>query len=125
MKTTVTKRFEFCYGHRLPEYKGKCSRFHGHNAVREVTVSRMKDSISSYPDMVMDFSELKKVVEPLVEALDHYDLSSEDFEFIFPPVCENIAAWLFSRIDQRLQSIYKLEKIKLTETPDSWVEVTG
>ena len=34
----VTKRIEFCYGHRLLDYDGVCKHPHGHNAVgREST----------------------------------------------------------------------------------------
>ena len=34
----VTKRIEFCYGHRLLDYDGICKHPHGHNAVVEVDV---------------------------------------------------------------------------------------
>ena len=34
----VTKRIEFCYGHRLLDYDGVCRHLHGHNAVVEVDV---------------------------------------------------------------------------------------
>ena len=35
----VTKRIEFCYGHRLLDYDGICKHPHGHNAIVEVDVS--------------------------------------------------------------------------------------
>ena len=28
---SVTKRIDFCYGHRLLGYQGKCCHLHGHN----------------------------------------------------------------------------------------------
>ena len=34
----VTKRIEFCYGHRLLDYDGVCKHPHGHNAVAEIEV---------------------------------------------------------------------------------------
>ena len=34
----VTKRIEFCYGHRLLDYDGVCKHPHGHNAIVEVEV---------------------------------------------------------------------------------------
>ena len=34
----VTKRIEFCYGHRLLDYDGVCKHPHGHNAVAEIDV---------------------------------------------------------------------------------------
>ena len=35
---SVTKRIEFCYGHRLLDYDGICKHPHGHNAVAEIEV---------------------------------------------------------------------------------------
>ena len=35
---SVTKRIEFCYGHRLLDYDGMCAHPHGHNAVAEVEI---------------------------------------------------------------------------------------
>ena len=35
---SVTKRLEFCYGHRLLDYDGICKHPHGHNAVAEIEV---------------------------------------------------------------------------------------
>ena len=34
----VTKRIEFCYGHRLLDYDGVCKHPHGHNAIAEIDV---------------------------------------------------------------------------------------
>ena len=35
---SVTKRIEFCYGHRLLDYDGICQHPHGHNALAEIEV---------------------------------------------------------------------------------------
>ena len=35
---SVTKRIDFCYGHRLLDYDGICKHPHGHNAVAEIEV---------------------------------------------------------------------------------------
>ena len=35
---SVTKKIEFCYGHRLLDYDGICKHPHGHNAIVEVDV---------------------------------------------------------------------------------------
>ena len=34
----VTREFEFCFGHRLKDYPGKCRHIHGHNAKVAVTL---------------------------------------------------------------------------------------
>ena len=53
----VTKRIEFCYGHRLLDYDGICKHPHGHNAVVEVDVRT--DRLDSR-NMVADFSDIKR-----------------------------------------------------------------
>ena len=35
---SVTKRIDFCYGHRLLDYNGVCAHPHGHNGMAEIEV---------------------------------------------------------------------------------------
>ena len=66
---SVTKRIEFCYGHRLLDYGGICKHPHGHNAMAEVEVRT--DALDSR-NMVADFSDIKRVVKGWIdEKLDH------------------------------------------------------
>ena len=37
-KHKITKKIDFCYGHRLLEHKGKCRNLHGHNGVLEIDI---------------------------------------------------------------------------------------
>ena len=65
----VTRRIDFCYGHRLLDYDGKCRFLHGHNGRAEITIA--SDSLDKL-GMVMDFTEIKRVVTTWVdETLDH------------------------------------------------------
>ena len=51
----VKKVIEFCYGHRLLDYDGKCRNLHGHNGQLEIEV----DSGGLDPlGMVIDFGEI-------------------------------------------------------------------
>ena len=34
----VVKTIDFCYGHRLLNYEGKCRHLHGHNGLLEVAI---------------------------------------------------------------------------------------
>lgn len=115
---TITKRFEFCYGHRLPGYDGRCANFHGHNSVVEVEVAgRDKES---YTTMVMDFGKLKKIVNPLLDELDHQDITMK-FQGS-PPTAETICRWLSLRIKEALPQGVNLVRVRVTETPNSWAE---
>ena len=56
----VTKALQFCYGHRLLNYEGKCRFLHGHNGRVEIELEAEKlDSLA----MVRDFTEVKEVVQ--------------------------------------------------------------
>jgi len=65
----VTRQIDFCYGHRLLNYDGKCKYLHGHNGRAVITIES--------PDldergMVLDFSDIKKVVSTWIDdTLDH------------------------------------------------------
>lgn len=66
---SVTKRIEFCYGHRLLDYDGVCRHPHGHNAVAEVEV---QSETLDARNMVCDFTEIKRVVKGWVDReIDH------------------------------------------------------
>lgn len=115
---SVCKRFEFCYGHRLPGYDGKCRFQHGHNSVVEVEVAGRDPS--SYQCMVMDFGALKLTVGSILEELDHQDITDK-FQGM-PPVAEVICSWLTERISQKLPEGVRLIRLRVTETPNSWAE---
>ena len=65
----VTREIEFCYGHRLLNYDGKCKYLHGHNGRAVITIEA--DELD-HRGMVMDFSDIKNVVTAWIdENLDH------------------------------------------------------
>src|ERR1043166_3033339 len=72
----VTKHIEFCYGHRLLNYEGKCRHLHGHNGRVEVDVEADKLDARG---MVYDFSDIKATIKNWIdETLDHRMLLSKD-----------------------------------------------
>ncbi len=64
----LKRHFSFAGGHRLSKHKGLCKNFHGHNYDVWVTI---KSSRLNENDMVMDFSDLKNLVDPFIEQFDH------------------------------------------------------
>ena len=73
---TVTEILDFCYGHRLLRYQGKCAHLHGPNGRAESVVeAKSLDSQS----MVTDFSEIQRVVRDFIDQnLDHKLLLQKD-----------------------------------------------
>jgi len=65
----VTREIDFCYGHRLLNYEGKCKYLHGHNG-RAVIVIEAEEL--DHRGMVLDFSDIKRVVSTWIDDnLDH------------------------------------------------------
>ncbi|REK18550.1 MAG: 6-carboxytetrahydropterin synthase [Planctomycetota bacterium] len=65
----VTRQIDFCYGHRLLNYDGKCKFLHGHNGRAVITVEAAE---LDRRGMVVDFSDIKRLVSNWIdENLDH------------------------------------------------------
>jgi 6-pyruvoyltetrahydropterin/6-carboxytetrahydropterin synthase len=132
---TVTREFEFCAAHYLPGHI-KCGKMHGHNYRVLVTLRSLESDMKS-TSMVMDFSLMRDMVNPVLEQLDHGVLNEERDFTDLPPTAENIARWLFQKLDHRLammkqvlQSKGKREinaellSIRVYETPKCYAEYT-
>ena len=66
---SVTKKIDFCYGHRLLDYDGICKHPHGHNAVAEIEI---RTEQLDKRNMVVDFSDIKRIVKGWIDReLDH------------------------------------------------------
>ena len=65
----VTREIDFCYGHRLLNYEGKCKYLHGHNGRAVITIALEE---LDNRGMVLDFTDIKHVVSSWIdETLDH------------------------------------------------------
>lgn len=64
----VSREIEFCYGHRLLNYDGKCRYLHGHNGKAVISIEA---ETLDHRGMVLDFSDIKQVVSRWID--DHLD----------------------------------------------------
>jgi 6-pyruvoyltetrahydropterin/6-carboxytetrahydropterin synthase len=65
----VSREIDFCYGHRLLHYEGKCRHLHGHNGRAIITIET--ESLDGQ-GMVIDFNEIKRRIQGWIdEHLDH------------------------------------------------------
>lgn len=65
----VTQEIEFCYGHRLLNYDGKCRFLHGHNGKAVIV---LEGTDLDRRGMLVDFSDIKKEIATWIDAtLDH------------------------------------------------------
>ena len=131
---TIVKAIDFCYGHRLLNYEGKCRHLHGHNGLLEVELySNTLDSRG----MVMDFADIRNVVKNWVdENLDHkmllnkedpvarilVDLGEAVYLMENNPTAENIAKHIYEAICTQGITV---AKVKLWETSSSYASVSA
>lgn len=114
-RTEISKKFRFESAHRLPFVPEghKCGRIHGHSFCAEITVGGPIDPKMGW---VIDFADLKAVVEPFILEMDHNYLN--EIKGLENPTSENIALWLVEKIAPRLEGI-RLVRIRMQETCES------
>lgn len=140
-KIRVTKQFTFEMAHALWNYDGPCKNVHGHSYKLYVTVlgSPIVDKNDHKNGMVIDFGDLKKIVEEtIIDPFDHSVVVCQDaphhllknieqmFEkydvMDFQPTCENLAKEISDRLIDKLPESLMLYRIRLDETATSFAE---
>lgn len=138
----ITKDFRFETGHALYGYDGKCKNIHGHNFKLSVTVtgSPITDEYHSKYGMVIDFSDLKKIInEEIIDVYDHATVFNKNtphieeanflssrghkiLEVDFQPTSEMMVLNFAKIIASKLPDNIKLHSLKLQETDTSCAE---
>jgi 6-pyruvoyltetrahydropterin/6-carboxytetrahydropterin synthase len=101
----LVKDFRFEAAHFLPNVPAghKCRRIHGHSFRGEVAVRGALDPKLGW---VIDFADLKRAVDPVIEQLDHYLLN--DVEGLENPTAELLAIWIWSRLRGALPNLHRI-----------------
>lgn len=115
----IFKEFTFDSAHFLPnvEVGHKCKEMHGHTYRLRVWIEGKPDPVIGW---VMDFADLKKIIKPVIEKIDHTVLNN--IVGLENPTCEHIAIWIWDNIKPLVPA---LAKIELHETPTSGVIYEG
>jgi 6-pyruvoyltetrahydropterin/6-carboxytetrahydropterin synthase len=108
----VTVEGSFSAAHRLAGYQGKCERLHGHNYRIRVSVKAQK---LDKQGMVIDFTELKKELEKILEMLDHSYLNEHEEFSDGTPTAERIAYYVYCQLKQALPTA-QINKVVVYET---------
>ena len=131
---SVTKRIEFCYGHRLMDYDGVCRHPHGHNAIVEIDIHAER---LDKRNMVADFTDIKRIVKGWIDReLDHKMILRKDdplaeallqmgepiYLLESNPTVERIAQLIFET--SREQGL-PVARVTVWETPTSWATYTA
>ncbi|NQT33973.1 6-carboxytetrahydropterin synthase QueD [bacterium] len=115
----ISKRFSFDAAHQLTGVPDghPCGELHGHSYSIEVEV---KDAIDPGVGWVIDYREIKRVVQPLVDQLDHKFLN--DVDGLEYTTAEDIAAWFWEKIKPKMP---QLTRISVMETPTNRCDFYG
>jgi 6-pyruvoyl-tetrahydropterin synthase len=121
----MEKKYHFYAAHRNKNAGEKCGRIHGHtyDVVCHFKFNEMKDGVT------MLFSDIDKVVEPIIKQYDHHfllykqdnlcdilNMANEPYiELPFETSAENMAIFIFNQIKTYLPIV----KIELAETKSS------
>ncbi|HUH47997.1 MAG TPA: 6-carboxytetrahydropterin synthase [Arenibacter sp.] len=142
VKIRITKQFNFETGHALYGYDGKCRNVHGHSYKLSVTVigTPITDTQHVKLGMVIDFGDLKKIVEEeIVDKYDHATVFNKNTPHIelakelmdrghsviladYQPTSENMVIHFAEKIRPRLPKNISLHSLKLQETETSFAE---
>lgn len=138
----ITKEFNFETGHALFGYDGLCKNVHGHSYKLSVTVkgTPIDDPTHVKNGMVIDFSDLKKIVkEEIVFPFDHATVlntttphkelademenrGNKILRVNYQPTSEMMVIDFAHKIQARLPQQIRLVKLKLRETETSFAE---
>lgn len=138
----ITKIFSFETGHALYGYDGKCRNVHGHSYKLFVTVigQPISDNTNVKFGMVIDFSDLKKIVkDEIVDVFDHATVFNKNTPHVelanelstrghsvllvdYQPTSEMMVIDFSKKIKNLLPSNVKLHSLRLQETDSSFAE---
>lgn len=141
MNLRVTKIFNFETAHALWGYDGKCANIHGHSYKLSVSITGevINDNSAVKNGMIIDFSDLKEIVnEKVVSVFDHallvngntphakYAEVENGFSRIiccnYQPTCENMLIDMVKKIQAGLPSHITLKHVRLQETSTCFAE---
>jgi 6-pyruvoyltetrahydropterin/6-carboxytetrahydropterin synthase len=116
----VTVEDTFAAGHYLRNYKGKCENPHGHNyRVRVTLAGRELDQAG----LLLDFKDLKRVMKPVIDYLDHRMMNDLEPFTTLNPSAENLAKYFFDQTNERLKQHtngrVEIKRVTIWETDTS------
>ena len=111
---TVSVETHFWASHQLALPDGSKEPLHHHNWV--VTANLSSDKLDSM-GFVMDFYRLKAMVDKTIAEFDNVPLDSIDYFRRNNPSAENVAKYIFDKLEPKLPGGVELRSIRVVEEP--------
>jgi 6-pyruvoyltetrahydropterin/6-carboxytetrahydropterin synthase len=111
----VTVEDTFAAGHALRNYHGKCENVHGHNYRVQVTLHGTQLDEAG---LLVDFIHVKKLLQAVIDRLDHTFLNDVAPFDVLNPSAENMAKYFFDEVSRGLDTAVpvRVSQVKLWET---------
>ena len=98
----VTVEAGFSSGHYLRNYRGKCENPHGHNYKVRVTLRGKELDVAG---LLLDFKQLKQVMRPVIDRLDHQMINDLEPFTVINPSAENLSRYFFDETNRQLSDM--------------------
>jgi 6-pyruvoyltetrahydropterin/6-carboxytetrahydropterin synthase len=95
----VTVEAGFSSGHYLRNYRGKCENPHGHNYKVRVTLQGRELDATG---LLVDFKQLKLVMRPVIDRLDHQMMNDLEPFTEQNPSAENLARYFYDETNRQV-----------------------
>jgi len=131
----IAKDFRWEMGHRLQCHKGKCYNLHGHSYLLNV---EFEGSVNENTNMVIDYFDVKDLIAPMIEKLDHTIIVWEKDKLLlqameklntnivtvnFETTAENLCHYFLSIIKEAdLPKNISAVKVRVCETENTYAE---
>jgi len=139
----IAKEFRWEMGHRLPYHKAGCQNIHGHSYK---LIVELEGEVNSQ-GMLMDYGDIKRIVRPLIDELDHSFMCYEDDvlmkEFLgkanlkaiyvpFQVTAENLCTYFMQHLKKEISYLSEADKqyrtirsikVRVCETESTYAEL--
>jgi 6-pyruvoyl tetrahydropterin synthase/QueD family protein len=111
MPHIIRKNFSFEAAHFIPAFQEghKCRKLHGHSFRVSIKV---RGEVNPALGIVMDFGDIKEVVKPFIDYLDHDCLNTigerDGIPLLENPTSENICLWLYRELKPRIPMLHSV-----------------
>ncbi|MFB0552361.1 MAG: 6-pyruvoyl tetrahydropterin synthase family protein [Phycisphaerae bacterium] len=111
---TISVETSFWASHQMVLLDGSKEPVHHHNWLVSADVS--SDKLNSMA-VVMDFQELKEMVDDIVSEFDNVALNEISYFRQNNPSAENVAKYIYEKLRAKLPKGVKLQNIRVVEEP--------
>ena len=116
---TISVETHFIASHQLnlPDGSKESSHYHDWVVTAEVSSKKLNNMA-----VVINFQKLKQMLDSIVSNFHNAALNKLRYFQQNKPSAENVAGYIFEKLDHKLPKGTKLENVKVVEEPGCWAK---